>query len=125
MEGRSPAAAPLDRECDHLGLAAIREVAAVCVVVRAAGRRVETHRLLDLVLRPRTSAIAPAHLTAQANGGFSSSAVDVLAIVVVVDAAALAVEGGVGKVHRGVVRLVFVGAPAVQDRFAVACRSMK
>ena len=86
----------------------VRPIAALCTSVRARG------------------AIAPLMLTRQANG---------LPFIVRGRCARDSRRRGCGracrrsaalrKIHRGVVRLVFVGAPAVKDGFAIACRSTK
>ena len=75
----------------------VGDVAAVRVVVGAAGRRVETHRLLHFVLASAHEGDRAAHATRQANGLPFIVRVDVLAIVVVMDTAALAVERGIRR----------------------------
>ena len=104
---------------DDVTLARIHQVATVGVVVRGARSRVEPDRLLQLVFAPPHSPDSVA-IRLPIRAASLASAAKVLPVNIVVYPSPHPIVTRVTEVHPPVVRLVFVGAPVMQDCLTVA-----
>src|ERR1043165_826115 len=106
--------APFNRIGKNLGLLLVDEAAAESVVVRSARRRIEVHRLLNLVDTTARILDRSLHFIRETYGRRLVGRSDILLVLRVSGDAPLAVVGGVLKIHRCRSGLIVVVAPTVK-----------
>ena len=95
-------------------------MAAECIVVRCAGGRIKAHRLLNFVNSAAHSLNGRLHFVGEVDGRSFIGRRNIFFVLRIAGNPALAIKGGVLKVHSQICRLILVVTPTIENVFRVA-----